>query len=581
VTEDADGTTDKVTVLVNPGTGTATATIPAGGSAPVALSDLYTDVPGSLVVTKTIAGPAAGKQGAITIVPTCDGRALAPFTIPAGTPAGSISSQEYPAAAGASCSVTETVDGHTTTVAVAISGNGGQVTIPVAASVTAAITDNYTDVPGTLVVNKTITGDAAGAQGQVTIGVTCGATPLPDFVIAGGTAAGSESKTYSGIPAGAVCTITETADGHTSTVSVSASGGSQQVTIPAGGAVSANLTDNYSEVPGKLVVTKTITGPAADRRGQVVIVVTCDGVPQPQFVIAADASGSDFSRTYDGIPAGATCTAVETVDGHTDTVDVQSTGSNGSVDIPANATATLHLADRYSDVEGSLIVLKTISGSAAGDQGAIAIAVSCDKGTPKLDDFDIPAGAAAGSVSHTYAGLPAGATCVVDETTDGSTSTVHAVVTIEPRTATIPSGGSVTVQLGNAYAFVQPHLVLEKKVQTETPSGTPVNVTLTVTNVGKVSAAKVTVCLHLHQALVFAKLYGGHLVGNGACWRIVRVGPKAAQIFRPIVRSFIRRVALHACSRVTLESRGVDIRKSQLCTTVLAAIAKKPGGVTG
>jgi hypothetical protein len=184
-------------------------------------------------------------------------------------------------------------------------------------------------------------------------------------------------------------------------------------------------------------------------------------------------------------------------------------------------------------------------------------------------------------VSHTYAGLPAGATCVVDETTDGSTSTVQAVVTIEPRTATIAAGGSVTVRLADVYSFTTPDLVLEKEIETETPSGTPVDVTLAVANVGKVTAAKVTVCLHLHRAFVFAKLHGGHLVRNGACWRIVRVVPKAAHRFRPIVRSFIRRTLIRACSHATLEVRGVDLRKTQACTKVLAALAHKGGGVTG
>ena len=45
--------------------------------------------PGSLVVTKTIAGPAAGSQGRVVIHTVCDGTALTPdFVIAAGTPAG-------------------------------------------------------------------------------------------------------------------------------------------------------------------------------------------------------------------------------------------------------------------------------------------------------------------------------------------------------------------------------------------------------------------------------------------------------------------------------------------------------------
>ena len=67
---------------------------------------------------------------------------------------------------------------------------------------------------GSLVVQKTIAGPAAGSQGQVTIHTVCGGQALtPDFVVASGTPAGTSSRTYTGIPSGSVCTITETANG--------------------------------------------------------------------------------------------------------------------------------------------------------------------------------------------------------------------------------------------------------------------------------------------------------------------------------------------------------------------------------
>ena len=316
--------------------------------------------------------------------------------IPAKTDAGSVS-KEYPAiAAGADCTVAETVDGHTSTVAVVIKG-GQAVTIPAADSATATITDSYTDTPGTLVVNKTIAGNAAGHQGPVTIGVTCNGTALPDFNIPGGADAGTVSKTYTGIAAGSTCTIDETADGHTSAVSVKQVG-SDQVTVSAGGAATASLTDTYSDNPGTFVVSKTIAGPAAGRQGEITIISTCDGVQLEPFVIPAGKDAGEVTRTYTGIAAGADCSAVETVDGHTDTVGVESAGGKESVVVPANGTATEKLADTYSGEEGSLIVEKTISGDAAGSQGAVTIQVSCDRGTPSLPDFDIaPAPAPAAS----------------------------------------------------------------------------------------------------------------------------------------------------------------------------------------
>jgi TQXA domain-containing protein len=576
VTETEDGHTNKVSVVVtNDG---KPVTIPAGRTATVTVSDLYTDVPGSLVVRKTIAGVAAGKQGAITIVATCDGKALAPFVIPAKTDAGTVSHEFSPIAAGADCAVAETVDGHTSTVAVVIKG-GDEVTIPAADTATTTLTDSYTDTPGTLVVNKTIAGNAAGHQGPVTIGVTCSGKALADFDIPAGADAGTLSKTYTGIAAGSTCTIDETADGHTSTVSVKQVG-SDQVTVSAGGAATASLTDTYSNNPGTFVVSKTIAGPAAGSQGEITIVSTCDGVQLPPFVIPAGKDGGDVTHTYTGIAAGANCTAVESEDGHTATVGVKSSGSNQSVQVPANGTATASLSDTYSPEEGSLIVEKAISGDAAGSQGAITIQVSCDKGTPALPDFDIDPGAGAGSLSHTYPGLPAGATCSVDETADGGTSTVHVDVTIGQRQATIAAGDSVTLRLADVYGFAQPELTVEKEiVPATTPSGADVPVKLTVANTGKVEAKKVTVCLRLNHSLAFVKTSGGRLVRNGACWRVLRIVPKAEHKVAPVARSFNRHVRVVACNRVTLEVRGVDLHNVRACTVVLAVEVKK-GGVT-
>ena len=97
----------------------------AGGDHPVRrepttveVKDIYCHV-GSLLVRKTIAGPAAGQQGEITIHSECNGKALTPdFVIPAGTPAGDQTKQYDDIHVPAKCKVTETVDGHTSTVSV-------------------------------------------------------------------------------------------------------------------------------------------------------------------------------------------------------------------------------------------------------------------------------------------------------------------------------------------------------------------------------------------------------------------------------------------------------------------------------
>ena len=85
---------------------------PAGGIAHATISDSYTLANGSLIVHKTIDGPAAGQQGEIVIEVSCDGNALEDFVIPAGT-TGPQSKDYQDLPAGSQCTVTETADGST------------------------------------------------------------------------------------------------------------------------------------------------------------------------------------------------------------------------------------------------------------------------------------------------------------------------------------------------------------------------------------------------------------------------------------------------------------------------------------
>src|SRR5207248_3223575 len=161
----------------------------------------------------------------------------------------------------------------------------------------------------------------------------------PDFVIPAGKGAGPVSHKYASIRAGAHCTVTETADGRTGTVVAGDTGGGQIVEIAADATAVANLTDSYTDVPGSLVVNKSIAGPAAGRQAAVTIAVSCNGASLVPFVIAAGTNAGTVSNAYAGIAAGSTCTATEDVDGHTDSTVVAVTGSGHSVTVPAGGTA--------------------------------------------------------------------------------------------------------------------------------------------------------------------------------------------------------------------------------------------------
>jgi|GEM_PF-697335 hypothetical protein len=421
---------------------------------------------GSLVVKKTIAGPAAGSQGQVVIQVSCDdGVARRPFVIGAATPAGTRSRRYRHIEAGTRCTVTETSDGSVAGTDVVVIGDGQDVAIPSGQSTTVKVKDIYSFVPGSLLVTKTIAGPGAGQQGEITIHTECNGKALtPDFVIPAGTPAGEQTKQYDGIPVPATCTVTETADGSNSAVGVVVEGSGQTVQVPAGDIVEADISDTYGLLPGQLEVTKTIAGPAAGSQGEVVIHTVCNGTAlTPDFVIPARALAGDQSHIYSGIPAPASCVVTETADGHTSAVSVVVAGSPHTATIPAGGAGAAHITDTYGAIPGSLLVTKTIAGSLAGRQGPVTIHVVCD-GVALAPDFVIAAGTKAGSVSHSFDGIPAGSGCTVTETADGASDTVTATVSGSGQTVDVPAGKAVSVDLIDTYEGALGSLELTKIV---------------------------------------------------------------------------------------------------------------------
>jgi hypothetical protein len=304
----------------------------------------------------------------------CDGIALDDFVIPAGTAAGTVSQTYADIPGQASCTITETDNGRTLTVAVTVVGSGQQVTVPAGGQATADLTDMYQPRPGVLLVRKTITGAPAGQQGEITIAVTCAGTALPDFVIPAGTAAGTVGHVYTGIPAGSSCRITETADGATATVVVQVDDDDQTVTVPAGAVIPVSLTDTFSSAPGSLVVTKTLAGAAAGQQGLVAILVHCGGPLHTfGFLIPARTAAGPVPRSYDNIPAGSTCTVTEILAGGTATVLVAGVGSGQQVTVPAGGTVSADLTNTFRVAAASGTLPAT--GRGEGRPGSLLIAL--------------------------------------------------------------------------------------------------------------------------------------------------------------------------------------------------------------
>ena len=352
------------------------------------------------------------------------------------------------------CTITEIASGATETVTVTTVGSPQTVTIGAGGTGTANVTDTYEFVPGSLVVDKTIAGPSAGQQGEVTISVICAGVALPDFVIPAGAAAGTVSQTYDDIPGETSCTINEAADGRTLTVAVTTVGSGQAVVVPAGGTVTAALTDTYDPAPGALLVRKTITGAAAGRQGPITITVVCGETALPDFVIPSGTAAGTMSHGYVGIPAGASCRVRETADGTTTAVDVEVDDPEETVTIPAGGLALVALTNTIADAPGTLVVTKTLAGPAAGQQGRVAILVHCG-GQLHTFAFLIPAATAAGPVPRSFDDVPAGSTCTVTEVVDGGTATVRVLGVGSGQQVVVPAGGTVTADLTDTFRVIQ------------------------------------------------------------------------------------------------------------------------------
>ena len=449
VTETAAGSTSTVAVTT---TGSPQeVTIPAGDEAIAEITDSYAPAPGALTVNKTIDGPAAGSQSAVTIQAVCDGTALTPdFVIPAEAAAGTTSHTYQDVPAGATCTVTETVDGSSDTVAVITVGNPQDATIPAGGITTADLFDVYHLVPGSLTVTKTISGASAGEQGAITIGVNCGGLPLPGFTIPAG-ATGPQSHTYDNIPAGLTCTVTEEADGSTSTIGVVTTGSPQNVEIGANTEGSAELTNAYGPVPGSLEVRKTINGPSAGSQGAITIDVTCGTTTLPTMTIPAGTGAQTLTQTYQDIPAGSSCTVTETSNGATSTVTANVAGANQTVTVPAGTLASLSITDTFYPAPGAMEVVKTISGPGAGSQGLVGILLIC-RAPIQVIALVIPASQSAGSVSQIFNGIGGGSTCLVTEVIDGHTDAVAVEVTGASQQITVPAAGITSVQITDTFS---------------------------------------------------------------------------------------------------------------------------------
>jgi hypothetical protein len=462
VSETADGAIPGTVTVATAIAPAQPVTIPAGANAGVTVTDTYTSVLGSLTVTKSTAG-LDEFRGPVTISAVCTPVAGAPVTASRTYPVRSPLSPPLVLGglpAGTTCQVTEPDTGASSALAVTTTPTlPVTVTIGPAEKQVVTITNTYTAAAGSVIVSKAITGSMAGHQGAVAITATCGGTPTTFDVPAGATSPAPFSIT--GLTAGTTCVITEPVDGSSPAIDVTTTPPLPlTVTIPAGASASAAITDQYEPAPATLTVAKAIAGTAAGEHGLISIRVDCGSQHTAELIVPAGAL-SALPVVLNDIPAPASCTVTEPLDGATDTVAVTTTGL-GPVALAPGDNLTATVTDTYAPRPAQLVLTKVITGAAAAHHGPVAITATCGTTTGTLS---VPAGDT-NPTPLTLDGIAPGSTCTVDETADGSTPTVAVStfpavpLTIGPATA----GGTLAATITDEYTSRTGSVLVVKQV---------------------------------------------------------------------------------------------------------------------
>lgn len=401
---------------------------------------------------------------------------------------------------GSSCTVTETaptgdlVNGSfvwgtptfspSNTVAIA-SGADSRVTI----------TNHITQNKGTFTLTKRVVGPAGGfinTDRQFPVGFTCTLAGSP---VASGTLQVKKdgSATSPAIPSGASCALTETlaaaagdfADasyewlGSTGTFSPAS-----PVVIGASGSnASVTLTNTYTRNYGRLIISKSVQGPAgafADTGKAFTGSYTCGGV-SGTFTVN---SGASYTSPANTIPAGSSCTVVETAPaGGLLNASYQWSAAtyvpgNATVTVPKNGSATVAITNRIVQNTGKFSVAKTVSGP-EGDSGYTG--ASSREFTVHYECTLAGGANIAGDLAVTTAGvkespaIPAGYSCVLTEPGPGTQAGDFADASYEwipsgaasfapANTVTIGNNTTVAVSLANRYTRAFGTLNLKKVV---------------------------------------------------------------------------------------------------------------------
>ncbi|WP_186381344.1 thioester domain-containing protein [Cellulosimicrobium sp. TH-20] len=211
---------------------------------------------------------------------------------------------------------------------------------------------------------------------------------------------------------------------------------------------------------GSLDLTKIVAGDGAGLQSDVVLDVLCtepegEGTVERSVTIPAGAAAGEHTETLAGLPTGWTCVVTESDDGDNGSVVVTDTVVEPeSVVIGDATTVSVTVTNTYDIATGGLLVRKAVDGPAAGTQGPITLALTCDDPDGAFDQVvELPGGlTGTDNVALELDGIPAGTTCTVTETVDGSTATTLLTQTVvTPESVTVAEDGTTELVVTNTY----------------------------------------------------------------------------------------------------------------------------------
>ena len=322
------------------------------------------------------------------------------------------------------------------------------------------VTNTYTQKPASLIITKKLVDPKGAIQAGTTFPITynCGEGENMSGTV---NLAADGQHRVENIPAGRTCTVTETpaeVNGFTPSVNIEGS----PTVVAAGATANVVVTNTYTEKPGALKITKTLTAPegAPFAQEKFTINYSCD---VDGFRDKTVSLGNGQSETITGIPAGTVCTVSEnvpTAPGYTGVVTID----NDEVTIQRGVEAAVEVTNTYTRDLGSLVITKKVEAedNAPFAGRAFDITYTCGDAQNPVKSGTV---SLANGGSETIGDIPTGTECAIaeDAVKAGQKGYAH-VVTIDQPTVVITKDEPVTATVTNRYTPLAGSFMISKSV---------------------------------------------------------------------------------------------------------------------